>query len=357
MISELKINNFKGLTKLNIQNFSRINLFGGKNNAGKTTILEALFLFYDRLNPNMLIRQYNWRGMNEIPLKTESLFAPIFNSFNLDKEIKIEITEKGKSPEKMLIKYINDFSKSTAIIQGNDNINNNFDDNFFSSSYLDIIFKNGKNPKQELKIMINQNGLSLNVENGRPSEKQARFLSAKNNTHPNENAILYGELDINGDTEVVLNFLRMIEPRLKSLTSITLSNNMSLLYGDIGVGKKIPINYMGDGIGRVLTILLSIISNKNGLVLIDEIDNGIHYTIIPKVWDIISEVAEKYNCQIFATTHSYECLASAIDGISPDRHDEFRYIRVENTEENNQIGKIFTYETLEVAISNGWEVR
>lgn len=356
MILELKINKFKGLTKLNLQNFSRVNLFGGKNNAGKTTILEALFLFYDRLNPNMLIRQYNWRGMNEIPLKAESLFAPIFNGFDLNKKIEIEVTNKGKSPESLQIKYINDFSKRTAIIQGNDS-NNNLDDNIFSSSYLDINYKDNIHAQQKLKIMIDQNGLSLNIENGKPPEKQARFLSAKNITHPNENAILYGELDISGDTDVVLDFLRVIEPRLKSLTSITLSNNTSLLYGDIGLGKKVPLNYMGDGIGRVLTILLSIISNKNGLVLIDEIENGIHYSIMPSVWEIISVVAEKYNCQIFATTHSYECLASVIDGIIPEKRDEFRYFRIENTEENIQVGKIFTYETLEAAINNGWEVR
>lgn len=58
MIRSCEIENFKSLKHLYLSDLKRINLFGGKNNAGKTTLLEALFLFFDRMNPNMLIRQY-----------------------------------------------------------------------------------------------------------------------------------------------------------------------------------------------------------------------------------------------------------------------------------------------------------
>lgn len=354
MLREIEIENFKSIKKIRLDNLSRINLFGGKNNAGKTSILEALFLFYDRLNPNMLNRQYGWRGISELPLKEEFLFAPIFNSYDLNKTIKITIKNSGVSPENLTIKFKDDLSKRVALINSNDK---NFDDNVISSSSLLLELTNSINAKQTFELSIKENGLELNVSNGKKADKNIRFLSARQNMHPNENAILFGELDISGQASDIVEFLKILEPRLKSVTSITLSNNSSLLYGDIGIGKKVPINYMGDGIGRILTILISIVSNKNGILVIDEIENGIHYSMLPKVWEMISEVANKYDCQIFATTHSYECLISAVNGIKENQRNEFKYYRVENTKENNQVSKSFTYDSLEVALSNGWEVR
>lgn len=358
MIEKLEIVNFKGIANLEINSLSQVNLFGGKNNAGKTTLLESIFLFYDRLNPNMLIHQYGRRGMNELSLKPEALFHPIFNNFDFSKQIKISLKQKGMLQEELTLKFIEDIAnqKSFVPIGKNTSIN---DDQVFTSSFLELIYKNGsKKNKQTSKFSIEPDGISLNVDNATNVGKNARFLSTKNNMNLNENSILYGEIDINGESNKLLEYLKEIEPRLVSLTSVTLSNNSSSLYGDIGIGKKIPLTYMGDGIGRFLTILLSIMSNKNGIVLIDEIENGIHYSILPTLWNVISKVSHEYNCQVFATTHSYECLAAVVTGINDENlKNNFKYFRIENIQPNLQSIKKFDFSTLEVAIQKGWEIR
>lgn len=356
MINSLSIHNFKGLSDFTLQDVSQINLLGGKNNAGKTTVLEALFMFHDRLNPNMLLRQYNWRGVNELALTPDSAFAPIFKNFNLENKIEISTTNEKKFHETMIISYKENNNKSIKMKSNDGQIRT--DENIIHSHALEIKYKSSTAKEQHVNLVLENNGLSLNAMNARSSEIPAAFLASKTHTHPNENAIRFGELDIKGQADVIIDFLKIMEPRLTGLSSIALSNGTSMLYANIGIGTKVPISYMGDGISRLLTILLTIVSTKNGIVFIDEIENGIHYSVIPKVWQVISTAALTYNCQIFATTHSYECLNGALEGIGNEMKEKFRYFRIERSkEEDKAVPKTFHYEVLKSAIDRGWEVR
>lgn len=356
MIKSIKINNFKGLNDFNLQDISNINLLGGKNNAGKTTILEALFMFHDRLNPNMLLRQYNWRGVNEMALTPESFFAPIFHNFNLNNIIEIETTNHKNFIESMIIKFSNNKNKSIQMKSNHGQIRT--DEPIISSNTLEIKYKSSTKKQQEVNLIIDNQGLEMEVVHATQGETRAIFLASKTHSYAPEDAIRFGELDIKGQADIIVDFLRIIEPRLKSISSITMSNNTSMLHADIGIGTKVPISYMGDGISRILTILLAIVSNKNGIIFIDEIENGIHYSVLSKVWEIISKAAIDYNCQLYATTHSYECLSAAIEGIREEYKNDFRYFRIERSKKTNKIlPKTFDYEMLESAIEKGWEVR
>ncbi|MCY9007210.1 AAA family ATPase [Peribacillus frigoritolerans] len=355
MLNSVKIHNFKGLSDFELRDISRINLLGGRNNAGKTTVLEALFMFYDRLNPNMLLRQYNWRGVNEMALTPDSVFSPIFKNFDFNNQIAVEVTNHRNFVENMTIKYKEDSNKSIKMKSNDGQIRT---DDIAQNSYLEIKYKSSTYKEQHVNLVIENNGLTLDVKNARNNDIKASFLASKTHLHPNENAIRFGELDIKGQADVIIDFLKIIEPRLTSISSVALTNGTSMLYANIGIGTKVPISYMGDGISRVLSILLSIITNKNGIVFIDEIENGIHYSVIPEVWEIISKAAIDYNCQIFATTHSYECLNAALEGIKDEIKDEFRYFRIERSKKDDKIhSKIFDYEVLQSAVDRGWEVR
>lgn len=65
---------------------------------------------------------------------------------------------------------------------------------------------------------------------------------------------------------------------------------------------------MGEGMRRVLQIVLKLVNARDGLLLIDEFENGLHYSVQPKVWTMLFELAEKLNVQVFATTHSWDCI-------------------------------------------------
>lgn len=358
MIKSCKIRNFKSLQRCELKNIKRITLLGGKNNTGKTALMEALFLHFDRLNPECFIRLNAWRGVQYMKISSSELFAPFFYNYDRTKKIEIEVSNIGNVIEEMAIETIADLNSKISF----DNININKMDvsnRTFTSEILKmrVKFTGGNNRKQEIVThTIEGNNLNVHVDNGRPNDiTKAVFLVAKQIAGDNGNAIRYGELVKENEEEQILNFLRYIEPRLKSLTTVQLQDNMTMLYGDIGMNKKIPINYMGDGIARILSILLAIISNKDGVVFIDEIENGIHHSVMQDVWEMVNMASKKYNCQVIATTHSYECLSSLILGTKSSKED-IAYIRLERNEDKI-LSKEYEYDMLSVATEQGWEVR
>jgi ABC-type multidrug transport system ATPase subunit len=84
-----------------------------------------------------------------------------------------------------------------------------------------------------------------------------------------------------------------------------------MINGDIGIGRLIPLPLLGEGTVRLLEILLAISTTRDGVVLIDEIENGLHYSVLKKVWKAIAQYARKSNSQIVTTTHSWESIEAA----------------------------------------------
>ena len=114
---------------------------------------------------------------------------------------------------------------------------------------------------------------------------------------------------------------------------------------------------MGDGTNRILTIILALVNADNGYLLIDEFENGLHYSVQEKLWEIVFSLAEKLNVQVFATTHSEDC----IDGFeqilnSPNNSLEGKLIRLDN--KNGTIKQVeYSAKELKIANNNNIEIR
>lgn len=75
-----------------------------------------------------------------------------------------------------------------------------------------------------------------------------------------------------------------------------------------GIDEPLPLKSMGDGVTRLFHIIVALVNARNGILLIDEFENGLHWSVQPKVWDIVFQLSEKLNVQVFATTHSRDCI-------------------------------------------------
>ena len=120
--------------------------------------------------------------------------------------------------------------------------------------------------------------------------------------------------------------------------------------------KLLPLKLAGDGINKLLFLILTIVENPNSLVLIDEIETGFHYSMYSKLWKILAIAARENNCQIIATPHSYECIDGVIEGVGPEEAEDFCYFRIERNEGES---KAFRYSgsLLRTAIHSNMEVR
>jgi predicted ATP-dependent endonuclease of OLD family len=364
MLQSLHIKGFKGFKDLQLRDISRVMLVGGKNNVGKTSLLEAIFLFYDTADPGMLFRHLGWRGL-DIPLTdVESLFAPIFIGFDIRQKIFFEVTESIHKA-KMTIK--SDPLPASVEIPGSGEAAAPLKtDTTTATSYrISIRYETLDGTREEVFIVVRQTATNVNIQfephpvNIVPADMQhpVIFFPLRLNLNSSEDARRFGQLDINRKTDRVVNFLKILEPQLDGLTSVTFPQNPTI-YADIkGMQRKIPVALLGDGMSKLLSVILAVATANNGIVLIDEIDAGVHYSVLPKVWEGIFKAARDFNCQVIATTHNYECLQAALDGASKaGAEDDFSYVRLES-HENNVIAKQYTHSVLGAALEQGWEVR
>lgn len=358
MISKLHILGFKGLEDLELPRLSRVTLLGGRNNVGKTSVLEALFMFFDRLNPQMILRQFAWRGVSVLSMEPESMWAPVFNNYDLNIPIIISAVINS-SEEKMTVKfnpnYILPSIPADVAKSGVKSFQVRTDQKPAPSYALDIRYDSKDMKNQMAHLLMGPEGIGMHVDNVKMTARRSVFIGARGPVYPSEDAERFGQLDIMGKQDKILDFLRLMEPNLKSLSSIAMGDT-SLIHGDVGLARKIPVSYMGDGVSRLLTIILAIATSSNGIVVIDECENGIHYSVMPKIWEGIARAAREFDCQVIGTTHSYECLEAACNGITEDLTSDFSYIRIDRTDSKTK-AKCFDHGMLKVAIETNMEVR
>ena len=130
-----------------------------------------------------------------------------------------------------------------------------------------------------------------------------------------------------------------------------------MLHVDIGGKELLPLALMGDGFERLIGILTVIFATRGGVVLIDEIENGLHYTAQRELWRAIRDATQEAGVQVFATTHSYECIRIAHEVFAEQDPYRLRLHRLDSDEQNGAKAVTYDRDALEASIDLAWEVR
>jgi hypothetical protein len=376
--SKVTIKNFRCFKDFSIDTLERINLIGGKNNVGKTAFLEALFLLLNTTDVQSIFIINEIRGIKitegDAAAIREILWSHLFN--NYDEKATISISSELETGSRISVSLkqsygvpitlpvgtsvrerysINPVDSSTPLVTGTSSRGIYSSEKPASGlralnlTYLDI---NGKEYSIDIQV-DDVSGIRIPPPIINPIFPHS-FLSARYRSTHQEIAKRYGPLEINGSSKDLLNDLNIVEPKLKKISSISSAGGM--LYGDIGASRMLPFSIMGDGLVSFTSLLLAISSASNGIVLIDEIDNGLHYSVLVKVWQAIAETARLYNTQVFATTHSWECISAAHDAFQHADTYDFCFHRFQ--ESDGSIEAISLDKgTLQTTIESGWEIR
>lgn len=357
MIDYLYLNNFKGFIDTSFSKLSRINVISGKNNAGKSSVLEAVFMFYDRRAADVFFKLGGIRGVSAFELSASSIWLPYFYNLDATKQIAIEIHDSGHV-NKATYSQISAGKSAATPVPGMPPISvyPNLPQSYINSdvSLSAQYFDDGKSIGTTL-MSINGGQLNLDASQLKGGSKNIAFVPSSDRLMQVSNVNNFGRLDVDGNTDKIINALSIIDDRLKSLSIIPISGQ-NVLHADIGLSKKIPLSYMGEGIGRLLSILLTIALTPNGIVCIDEIENGIHYSFFDKVWLIINKMADDYNCQLFITTHSHDALKGLYIANKSTAINNVSFYRIVKKNNDTKI-KSYTDGLLYSAIDSEWEVR
>jgi AAA15 family ATPase/GTPase len=359
MIREFTVKNFRGFQDFNLDNLAQINLISGKNNVGKSALLEALFMHFGSTNPQLALRINGIRGMNDMTFEFKSFASNPFDTlfFNLDhtKVIELSSTDLSKKNKTVRIR-LNPTSPKLKQTRNSSNPNFNVPKDETGSDIFPVIdfeeYRNGKTTHYQLKVT--PDGMKIN----RPMnpEFECYFIPSRTIT-PKDDAILFGKIDRSdfGQIEDIVKILQIVDPRIKRLSVIPNANEV-MIHGDIGLRNSLPIPLMGEGMGKLSSLLIRFANAKNGVVLIDEIENGFHYSILKDIWKVIFEASKKFNVQIFATTHSYECIEAANKVLLENNLYDFTLHRLVRMD-NKILHKSLDRQKLAMAMESNLEVR
>ena len=311
MISSLKIEGFRGLKQFEMGQLGRVNLLVGTNNCGKTSVLEAIYLlasggepwciqylltkrgeqsftqvsYVDEPQPSSppeysISHLFTGHKLYGVPLKISSVWGSqprvIDLSFKEMKQGFVEIS-RGEIPG--------------SVLQMAGNVRADFQE-------IPLTPSNGI--AKDVLSRIARRAYERGYERSPVS-----FISTGPSTSL-ELTTYWSKIVLTPVEALVLKALQIVDPNIERVAEVG-SQFKVILRGQI---EPVPMGSMGDGMWRLFAMAIHIGMCKGGVLLVDEIDSGLHYTTMSKMWRLMLDAATQFDIQVFATTHSYDCIHS-----------------------------------------------
>lgn len=355
MIDSIKFENFRGLKQLELPELSQITLLTGRNNAGKSSILEGVFLFMDHVDRNSFNKINVLRGL-PMGTNTASIWEPAFYGLDTQNPLSITIEMDGKTSS-LSFERDDSFIPIDSAGEVKDAFNQ-FTASTRSTQTLKYHYKE-EDYKEEGAFSLNETGYVGIITTSLPNN-QIRFLPTTRiiNLGTRDDILIpswFGQIELKGKKPQVIEALKNIEPDLADIVTIS-NQSQAQIYFKIA-NQLFPAKLAGDGLYRMLYILLAIIENPDSILLIDEIDAGFHYSTIEDLWRVVAESVKESGCQVIATTHSYECVKNAVKGVnSANMENNFCLYRVERKDGENRAFR-YDEELVRSAVDMNMEVR
>ncbi|MCZ8241644.1 MAG: ATP-binding protein [Microcystis sp. LE19-131.1A] len=380
MLQSLKIEGFRGFQSFEMANLGRINLLVGKNNSGKTSILEAIQFLYVQNNLDIFLETISYRGEFSW---SESNRTKVFEICHLfpgheiipSKEI-IIIGSRESHQESVTISVKSIPIQLSLFSDKNDDLNNDniFDDEEWNKLLLSIrwsqsqkpieleLLANGTLARDSIRRMASLSRISHKI--GIDNKIELRFLTPFSLTS-SDMAALFDNIVLSPLEDLIIESLKIIEPKIERIASIgsgkySTANNLGVRGGFLikikNHDQPIPIGSLGDGFWRMLGLVLAMVNLENGILLVDEIDSGLHFTVMTDMWKVVWETAKKLNIQVFATTHSRDCWQSLAELITEEKITD-NEITIQRIDKEKSQSVIFDPEEIVIAATSNLEVR
>lgn len=312
MFSKLTIDNYRGIRHAEIDGLTQVNIFFGKNNCGKSSVLEAVFLLCGQSNPMITFTANRFRGLR---LFTKQGIEMEF--YGCLPENVINIKADGQMPRQLTIEMFEENNlnvdikdkreKPIAALEKDYGVRHSFRINDFPITFRAEMRLNPDDDEQA----------KANTDERYKERIYCKYLSSR---HQNDTEFTSYDKVVEHKAEAsFFEVLRIVEPRL-----VDLASNGKLLMADVGYNRRIPVKSLGDGFCKILSIILSIYECENGVLIIDEIENGLHHSVIEKCWNVFLKMAKENNVKLFISTHSLELLRGLASTLEDEAYTEYK---------------------------------
>lgn len=343
ILDSLQVRNYRCFKHLTVEKLGLVNLVVGRNNVGKTALLEAIWTYandgYERVIYEIL------RERNEIPPFSNGIMVqpessqglrnlffgrPYFQYFPGD--------------------YPDELDEFMTVLIG-ENVDFSGNEPVFVEKVLQI---RGLRPDSSSRDGIPR----LKHIGGGLSPVDGQFIRP-GGLDDQKLVEFWDDIEKYVQEDFVTKALKLIEP---GLVDIRFSGYPTGSFSRIpvvrlqGATERVPLRSLGEGMSRILGIASALVASSNGILLIDEIENGLHYSVLSDIWRLIFETARDREVQVFATTHSYDCIEAFAKAAINDVKSDGMLIRLARKEDEI---KAFTFDEtqLETITKEGIEVR
>jgi len=342
-LDSLEIKNFRCFEHLVIEKLGRVNLIVGKNSVGKTALLEAIWL---------LASGASWPIIHKILYDRNDLV--IYNlpdssaKYSQQDAIKSLFSGRQKHTPQPLFIFSGNFSLSVQL-----------------PAEEDFIEVWAKHPEVEWHVerawpaLPQQEFLEYDVIEQSKKTKTV-FIPVKGLTWQ-ATSTYWDDIALTNKEEAIIESLQLLDPKTTRFTFKGENMKDRVRYSVVKTGlfpDPLSLANLGEGIQRVFSIALAMSTASNGFLLVDEIETGLHHRVQAEVWKTLFKLAHEWNLQVFATTHSWDCVKAFQEAVAEDQNEEAMLIRLQKKKSGNGIVPILYDErSLTIATEENIEVR
>jgi AAA15 family ATPase/GTPase len=351
MIERVEIDNFRCFETLYVDGLKRINVIVGKNSSGKSAFLEALFLSSSSNGPNIA---FQMRAIRRVGGQIQAIgdvqsyrgiWEDLFYNFDTAKKVHISIRGNAGDQRQLWISIKDNLQQNIPYGKDLDG----------TSGYPQVSFawRRGGGKEIVVKPRVTNTGLELGTFVldhfpmiwFHPAAADAAEVTARR----------YSELSKRFESQPIIDALKAEFDFIQDI-SIEFFSSIPMVFATVvGKSQKLPLGLVSDGVNRLFTILIGIAYYAGGVVLIDQLEDGLFFERFPSVWKLLHSMATKYRTQLFISSHSRECL-SAVGLTLSNNQDDFCLLRSERQDSKCIVDR-FNADTLLAALEEGVEFR
>ena len=370
MLNSFFIKNFRLFRHLTAEGLGRVNLVVGRNNVGKSAFLEAIEVYVSNAAPRNLLglisaREETWygRAQTEFQRVHGNPIRHIFFGHRVPDPGEEGISLGPEGRDRDLLQLIT-AAFQTVADEGGILQRTRLNPEDIARVEGDVEFALMAQEGDKLRRIMR---LDREIEYVRrpatapePDMRYPLQVVPTRNMLPQRVASLW---DITGLTDLaqeVVEGIRLIEPDIQDIAfvegSVSLRESRVPLLRIQGVREPLPLKSMGDGMTRLFHIILALVNAQNGILLIDEFENGLHWSVQEAVWQTVFRLADRLNVQVFATTHSRDCIAG-FEQAWTEHDDAGAFFRLDVSGDAGVKARRYTLDTLNDSLHTAVEVR